>query len=971
MNRKKSKININRLVKLLASIALSTVLVLELMPLGPAFNINTAYAASSDLLYEEKEQQTITSGVTYEKSQRLYKGGWIDIYTLTVDMQNSNVGIDVLESVTEYGLKKSVENLAKENGAVAAVNADFFSSGNPRSSMGQVVENGESKAVQNYYNGSENKYAGIFIGNDNVPFIDYLKSTIGFYNSAQALIELQAKNKITDFSKPVYFDRKVITSTADIDKRRSGLYKIVVDNGTITKISGEGEVVDVPENGYIIVMNKATASEKLAHYSVGQTVSFNESETFLFRPQKPISEVSLAISGGGELVRNGKAITQGLIIGANSRNPRTCIGVDKDKTKLIIMAIDGRGVSIGTTHIETANLMIEYGAYDAIHFDGGGSTTMVVRNEGDTALSVANNPSEGSQRSVANAFGLKSNNAAGELAELMPYIENHEDGLIMNKVGVDINVLGFDAYYNPTTVDTSKLTFEHTGVLGEWSANRFYPQEEGDAVITVRSGENVVGSAMFKVISEPSSMIAGANSKSLVAGESTYLTVSLLNKDGYESEVDFREIAWSVDNPSVGYVEGGKFFAAGDGVVNLTASYNGVNAMLSIVVGKTAKYITSFEETRQLYMMYYPEDFDITGGSGVTGAYSASGEKSLMLSYKFAPNSTQTQAAYVCFDKQPLALEGAPTDIGMWVKGDKSGNLLKMVLKDKNGKQYLLPIIDGMNSDEWQYVSIPIPAGVSYPVSIDKIYAAALETTDAQTGVVYIDNISQLSPLQSTAGSVSTFTDFMRTDLSGAPVSGEEDITVFGQTSAKTEGVSDTVLNTAMQNMSANARAMVFAGPSAVNNTTGVPSVIWDNKYYTTNTTNTSIINLATGKGSLRQSNPDQWRWLQGYLRDFSKNNIIINMDRDIWSSSYSLSDSRENEIFHKILKEFTAETGKNVIVVSACGYNTGVKVKEGVRYITLNGLSAYNPSDMSSYKYLRIRAGADYLYYDIRNLYG
>ncbi len=43
-------------------------------------------------------------------------------------------------------------------------------------------------------------------------------------------------------------------------------------------------------------------------------------------------------------------------------------------------SVDGRqAASVGVTIVELAELMKEFGAWDALNFDGGGSTTMVVQ----------------------------------------------------------------------------------------------------------------------------------------------------------------------------------------------------------------------------------------------------------------------------------------------------------------------------------------------------------------------------------------------------------------------------------------------------------------------------------------------------------------------------------------------------------------------------------------------------------------
>ena len=82
-------------------------------------------------------------------------------------------------------------------------------------------------------------------------------------------------------------------------------------------------------------------------------------------------------------------------------------------------------------------------------------------------------------------------------------------------------------------------------------------------------------------------------------------------------------------------------------------------------------------------------------------------------------------------------------------------------------------------------------------------------------------------------------------------------------------------------------------------------------------------------------------------------------MDKYIWGSgSSALTDSKEAELLHSILKKCAAETGKNIMVVSATGTSNYVNVKEGVRYINLAGLSA------SQRQYLRVRTDGENMYY-------
>ena len=933
---------------------------------------STSVFADTNLLYTDKKTQTITDGLIYEKSERLYKSGWKDVHTLIVDLTNPNIDVEILDSATEHGLKKNVENLVKENGAVAGINADFFGSGNPGSSMGQIIIDGSINEAQNYYNGAVNKYAGVFIDKYGNAFIDYIKSNIRFYNDKVSL-ELQAKNKITDFKKPVYFDRKVMTNTQDLDKRRKDLFKIVVEDKMITKKAGAGEVVDIPENGYIIVMDKDTASGKLALFNVGDSITFSESYKLVFREGKNISEIMTGISAGGEILRNGKPISTGLSISPKSRNPRSAVGVNKEKNKLILVAVDGRGQSIGATHDEMANILLEYGAYDAIHLDGGGSTTVALREEGEKDVKIVNKVSDKSPRLVPNAIGVKSTNPVGDVASLLVTIDKKDEDMVIAGSTYGLKVKGVDVNKNPVDIDPNQVTFSFANETdGTVNGNYFLVNNKGDFNINATYSNGAIGQVSFKAVDPFNSIVPKARKTSLSIGESTTLAIDAVNKDGFSKEINPSLVSWSVDNQDLGYIQNNTFYAKKEGLVTLTATYENLTASITIGIGNMPKPVTSFEENRNLFMMYFPADKTVSGGAGITNSTFYDGKNSLLLSYNFKENVPTPQASYVCFERQPLIINGTPNDIQMQIKGDASGNMVKIVLKDNNNKEYVLPILNEMTSNDWVTANVNIPSGVAYPIRIDKIYVATQKTTAKESGTIYIDSINAMTKRTDGGNLINAYKDELNQPINKiSPTGTEEDINVFGQTSTKPHANSKTVLQDSINVMKANARAMVFVGPTNLEKIkTDVATISWDNKYTTTNTNNLSIINLATKSGIMRTESPDQWRWLQSYLENQSKNNILINMDKNIWDKNNSLKGTKENELLHKILKDFVVKTGKNVIVVSAVSNKTDVFVKDGIRYITLNGLTNPDPNNLNNYKYLKIRADENSLKYEICNVY-
>ena len=115
----------------------------------------------------------------------------------------------------------------------------------------------------------------------------------------------------------------------------------------------------------------------------------------------------LVIGGWPRILRDGRDVAgeapamEGTISrNAEVRHPRTAVGFSRDSATLFLVTVDGRSsASVGMTLVELAALMRRVGAWQALNFDGGGSTTMVV--EG----ALVNVPSDSTgERAVGNAL---------------------------------------------------------------------------------------------------------------------------------------------------------------------------------------------------------------------------------------------------------------------------------------------------------------------------------------------------------------------------------------------------------------------------------------------------------------------------------------------------------------------------------------------------------------------------------------
>ena len=116
---------------------------------------------------------------------------------------------------------------------------------------------------------------------------------------------------------------------------------------------------------------------------------------------------AMIIGGWPRILRDGQnvagdaPIVEGTISrNAEMRHPRTAVGFSRDSSMLFLLTVDGRSESSGgMTLVELAAMMRTLGAWQAMNFDGGGSTTMVVDGE------LVNKPSDKEgERAVGNAL---------------------------------------------------------------------------------------------------------------------------------------------------------------------------------------------------------------------------------------------------------------------------------------------------------------------------------------------------------------------------------------------------------------------------------------------------------------------------------------------------------------------------------------------------------------------------------------
>jgi hypothetical protein len=216
----------------------------------------------------------------------------------------------------------------------------------------------------------------------------------------------------------------VFIAKIDLDDQDIGFYvtpkiapntlvtsQFLADNGLQLAVNGGGfDIGGTNEvNGYSAYDGVAYSSEDI---KPGETVFITENNEVTLGSKEP-NDMKYAITGLNHIIENGKISDRFLYTnhpnhkpGYDILHPRTSIGKDENKNWLIIIVIDGRnpGISEGVDSKELGQLHLKYGSTNMINMDGGGSTTLVVENNG--FVKVLNTPSDGHERPVANHFGV-------------------------------------------------------------------------------------------------------------------------------------------------------------------------------------------------------------------------------------------------------------------------------------------------------------------------------------------------------------------------------------------------------------------------------------------------------------------------------------------------------------------------------------------------------------------------------------
>ncbi len=249
-----------------------------------------------------------------------------------------------------------------------------------------------------------------------------------------------------------------------------------VIRATVTEVREETKNGEIPADGFVLVVHRDAYNAKdFADLAEGDTV------TLSLTCSAGWEDVTLAVGGGDILISDGIAKTADFSAEhADTRNPRTAIGYTEDGT-IRVFAVDGRTTaSRGMTLAELARTMASFGCVGALNLDGGGSTTVMIR-ETDGGFTVENNPTDGYQRRIGNAILFVNTAKPASETETMPHaaVLTPVSPIVFRDSRVPLSVTFYDRSYTAMSVPDASITFVSDG--GTVDENGYFIPASPDA----------------------------------------------------------------------------------------------------------------------------------------------------------------------------------------------------------------------------------------------------------------------------------------------------------------------------------------------------------------------------------------------------------------------------------------------------------------------------------------------------------
>ncbi|ARQ71351.1 phosphodiester glycosidase family protein [Streptomyces marincola] len=718
----------------------------------------TTGVAEGDGLELSRTEHPIAPGAELTTFRSLESDKWLSAQALTVDL-TSDLRVDYL-SGDEVAASAPVGELAAAHDpgegrtTVAAINGDFFDINATQAPLGAGISGGELVQSPSPRGAGAPVTEAVGIGPESAGRILtlYFDGTVTLPDGEAPLAAYNAA-RLPAGGIGLYTPRWGEADRTPATESAADVTEVVVEDGLVTSVADKPGSGPIPDGAFVL-LGRDSGAATLASLAAGDAV------TTEYAPRTgdggPVPHT--AVGGRGLLVVDGEPQNwEGRP--NNPTAPRTAVGFSRDGQDMYILTVDGRQAhSGGVTLTELAVMMADLGAHNALNLDGGGSTTFLAREPGDTAPEVVGRPSDGHQRSVPNGLAITAPRGSGEVTGFRvtttadpaasptgdTVAGGHPDRVFPGLTR-QLTAIAHDETYGPADSPAPRWLSARPRVGTVDADGVFHAERSGTAQVTAT--RHLARGAMELTVLGELRRVEPTTQRVGLAGPEAEGSFGLLGYDAAgnsapiepaDAELSYDTSLFSIEqDPGTGgfRVSSLSSAASASGVVEVSVA--GVTTALAITVGLEDTVVADFEDA---------EDWAFSHARAA-GSLAAEPDgydgTALRMRYDFGL-STATRAAYAT-PPANIPVPGQPQSFTLWVEGDGRGSWPSLHLTDAHGTSQVLRA-EHVTWEGWRQLTFDVPEGVAYPLSVRRFYLAETRQDAAYADEVVIDDLRAQTP---------------------------------------------------------------------------------------------------------------------------------------------------------------------------------------------------------------------------------
>ncbi|UCF63582.1 MAG: phosphodiester glycosidase family protein [bacterium] len=704
------------------------------------FNLLLA-SSFSQITFHTHSTTQVGPGIVY-KHITVASNLW-NINVLEIDLQNPYVVMETVKANDRLSGYEQTSSMAARKSAsghrvTGAVNGDFYAAGGIP--LGTQVING--KILKNPIN-----WPVLAFEEQNLPAIDPVNfngdlTAGGQSYSFTAINQDRGTDQLILYNS--FFGASTGTNIWGTEISVTALEPWIVNDTLLALVDDKSSAGNMS-----IIAGKAVVS---GHGAAGtflqNNVQIGDTIQLALNLQPNYPRLMQAVGGNLKIVDNG-AYT-----GSTNTDvhPRTAAGFSANHRYLYLATVDGRvpGTYRGMSYRELADLMIYLGADEAINLDGGGSSTMVIHGE------IKNHPSDGSERSVANALLTVSEAPLGTGVYAIQVEPDNERVFLKNSI--QLKVSGWNEYFHPEVINPANLQYSIDPNLGQVTSDGLLTvANEPDSGYVYVDYNGLLDSAYIfikgirEIDLQPEQIVTDTI-------RTVQFTVLPTDVDGLHPDIPLNDYQWSCLDPAIGQIDSvGRFKGSAEGQARVVAQFKDQSdtSRVTVQIGTDVVVIDSMETTTGWNIsgvLYDP----LATTLSVVDTPRTLGQKAFRLDYQFVRSAQGRSWVYLDTD---IPVYGLPDTIMIDIKSNNMNHIADLIISDDNDELFTASTgLFAASSNQYETYKIPItnfnaidPASsFNFPIRIQSLqvklwYVGAVG--DTNRGVLYFDNLQVKYPV--------------------------------------------------------------------------------------------------------------------------------------------------------------------------------------------------------------------------------